>query len=1336
LLIYPKLQLNLIISISSYTTGRAVFGRCRIKAYVKENTVDISSLDAYPFLERYIEQFDGVIDFFFSMSELLAVSGKSSLDELEVYVVAQVEDPYFEDLSNGSFITTLYDPKIRLKFLGSQPRAFKPKMPYTTYISVAQQDGTPLPPERARNSYVRVLVELNGAASMGQLALPIGPNSIVSYTFTPDASITFLAVTAVFVENNIDDPNSVIKERGIRYKSLSNSYIYVTSSTTNPQVGDYMIFTVKVSHPVDNVFYHIVSASRIIFTDVLNMNNKQKTFDVGLTREMAPSAHIVVYFVRYDGELVADSYNFHVNASSVQNKVNMTINRRKDFTGDTIEILAYASPQSFVGFAALDESLIRLYNGGNIITELMLYDELYSFDTHANTSFHQTWNAELGFAADRIFYPSQSYAYDAMSTFSYTGLLLFTDLPVIDTLNQSYTTCNASYGLHPCLDGATCYNSRQRCDGVCQCPRDCSDETNCPERIQFYRPLHERFSPKIERIYQLSWLWKDSFTLPDGRVQFRAEVSKDIANYVVSAFAVSRLSGFGVLKIPGRIATTRQFYIQVEMPPECRLGEQLGIRVDAFNFQSQRIEGLIILHPSEDYRFVNVEKDGLVSSFAPKLSTGQHHVLLIIQPGKSRRIHIPIVPLRSGIIEVTIEALSGANRDRYTNQIQVRYEGVTNVYHTPYLLSLVNMPRMISEFEIVTNQTFLLPLQQIWTFIPGSPSAQVFINGDVCGPFFFLGYDNFMNTDNYLKKSFAAIEAGIFSFGTMLYNLMYMRQGHGGRNFPLENVLKILEWVNHEYLRIMICYDQRGFFTQYGVPGTESVWVTSWAITVIKDGVDPVWEQYSLYIDPELLNNTVIWLISQQNPINGSWAETGPVYDRKFVSNWTRDWDGSMVQLNLSLTAQVLIALKVNSDIRGYAAKIISNSINKARMYLEQHFTKITDAFERAIVTYALHITNSPIKDMAMQILNQTKFKNDYGIYWSNWEIPRMRIYWPSKNPRQNWKPESSHEGYAVATTAYALLTHILRADSYNKYEIMTWLQTQRNYLGGMSSTYDSLLAHRALVLYAISTGDTIQNYNININFTSSSSADLDMNYLSINDSNIIQLQEYDIQNVWGNLLVDGQGTGYALVQLRVMYNVEYPWLIRKPPYEAFNMTLQTRLYGRNFSHIDYHVCLNWLPQNVVNLYSNRSGHAQFELQIPTGYRIEERYLKTLIGELRNLGDAENAPGPQVNFLFDFLDLDPICFSFTLERYLPVANLSRYYEMKVFEYHEPGNANRSMYFLRDIFGLDICEVCGSYQCPYCPYYAFAVRSHQINPVVLLLSFIFFFIATFKYFVVS
>ena len=134
-------------------------------------------------------------------------------------------------------------------------------------------------------------------------------------------------------------------------------------------------------------------------------------------------------------------------------------------------------------------------------------------------------------------------------------------------LNESSQTSN------PCLDGSSCFTNEQYCDGICNCLYDCYDETNCPETNQrFFRPIHERFNPKIERIYQLSWLWEDQFTLPDGRVQFRAEMSKDIANYVVSFFAVSRLAGFGLLKSPIHISSVRQFYIQVEIPDECRLG--------------------------------------------------------------------------------------------------------------------------------------------------------------------------------------------------------------------------------------------------------------------------------------------------------------------------------------------------------------------------------------------------------------------------------------------------------------------------------------------------------------------------------------------------------------------------------------------------------------------------------------------------------------------------------------------------------------------------------------------------------------------------------------------
>jgi hypothetical protein len=350
-----------------------------------------------------------------------------------------------------------------------------------------------------------------------------------------------------------------------------------------------------------------------------------------------------------------------------------------------------------------------------------------------------------------------------------------------------------------------------------------------------------------------------------------------------------------------------------------------------------------------------------------------------------------------------------------------------------------------------------------------------------------------------------------------------MRQGHGSKSFKTKSYEKIISMLIYEMLRIQCNYESDGYFSEYGIPGTESIWLTSWAVTVIKDGMDPQWERDGLFIDPKLINQTVLWLVSKQNQINGSWTEIGPIYDRRFNSNFTKDWDGSIIQLNLALTAKVLIALVANSDVRGEAASIVSIAINRARLYLEKHFSKITDIFERCIVTYALHLTNSPIKDIAFKLLNQTKIKDDNGIYWSNWIIPKAKINWPSKNPRQFWKPESNHEAYAVTATSYALLTYLFRADA-NKFEIVNWLITQKNYFAGMTSTYDSLIAHKALVLYAISTGDSFQNYNINIKLKSSSSDDLSSQSFTVDDYNMIDPQYFELDKVWGSLELDAKG--------------------------------------------------------------------------------------------------------------------------------------------------------------------------------------------------------------------
>lgn len=191
---------------------------------------------------------------------------------------------------------------------------------------------------------------------------------------------------------------------------------------------------------------------------------------------------------------------------------------------------------------------------------------------------------------------------------------------------------------------------------------------------------------------------------------------------------------------------------------------------------------------------------------------------------------------------------------------------------------------------------------------------------------------------------------------------------------------------------------------------------------------------------------------------------------------------------------------------------------------------------------------------------------------------------------------------------------------------------------------------------------------------------------------------------------------------MHVGVNVEFNSRVRRPAYVPFSIDVQPMLSGRNFSTIDYNICLAWRTENVEVLKASRSGSVFIEVQIPTGYRVEERDLKVMIRGLytRNLREAENWPG-QVNFGFDYIDFDPICFQFQAKRWIPVANVSRYYEVRAYEWFEPGNMNRSVYTLRNLFALDICEVCGSYQCPYCPYYSHG--TFLIQSTILIIFFV-------------
>ena len=67
------------------------------------------------------------------------------------------------------------------------------------------------------------------------------------------------------------------------------------------------------------------------------------------------------------------------------------------------------------------------------------------------------------------------------------------------------------------------------------------------------------------------------------------------------------------------------------------------------------------------------------------------------------------------------------------------------------------------------------------------------------------------------------------------------------------------------------------------------------------------------------------------------------------------------------------------------------------------------------------------------------------------------------------------------------------------------------------------------------------------------------------------------------------------------------------------------------------------------------------------------------------------------------------CFEHTVRRYYPVANLTRTRQAVIVEPLRPERFYVRTFNATSLYILSICEVCGSYQCPYCPFYSAAPR---------------------------
>ncbi|XP_015596122.1 CD109 antigen isoform X2 [Cephus cinctus] len=1334
------------IVMANYTSGAPVRGNLTLKASFrpinKAHTTSVQNeiFDRYfNFDEQYpswfkrpnlyedtipvLRFFNGTYKFKYSMTELMQFV--PSLDGMEMTVTATVGERFLDEIIVGYSTARIFNSTIKIRFFGESPQVFKPAMPFELHLVASFHDDSPLRSLQLETARMEVRADIeshtNGRRTIeNQFVISSSDNNAVwSMKFDLRKQL-HLDEGGQHAQQILNDISSMriyaylLDGEGNRaqtellllaHESPSQKHIKVSTSTEKPKVGEYIILHVQTNFYIDTFNYIIMSKGTILLTGQDSMQHNIRTLAIPLSPEMAPVATAVVYYVGRYGEVIADTLTFSVNGIS-RNNFTVFINNKKARTGEKVEVAIYGEPGAYVALSGIDRAFYTM-QAGNELTYSNVITKMAYFGEQTNGTHLHNWLHHDGDPDEVVYFPSSTFGIDANRTFEFVGLVVFTDAIIY----RRPEICNRTQGYGECLSGR-CYRLEKQCDGVPDC-EDGTDESHCIQGnatdLLYFRKW--RFN-RIQRQYDNVWLWKDINIGPHGRQIFNIEVPRRPVHWMITAFSMSPSVGFGMLPKALEYIAVLPFFINVEMPNRSRQGEQIGIRVSVFNYMRYNIEATVALAGSKDYKFVHVEDNGIVQSYRPRTSFGEHQFFIWIPAQDASIVYLPIVPVRLGDIKVHVYATTLIGRDEVTRTVHVEADGLPQYRHESILLDLSNRANVFQYMHVNLTGTPIIPYDEERYYIYGSNKATISVVGDVVGPIFPTMP---VNATSLMGLPMDCAEQNMFSFAANMYTTLYMRLINQ-RNRTQEK--ESFYHMNIGYQRQLSFMNHDGSFSLFRSDWNQSessVWLTAFCARIFQEASFYEWENF-LYIDPEVIAQSVSWVLKHQTE-NGSFYEIRWLPDRKM--NSSVNYENDLIRhRNISLTAHVLITLESVRDLSGGLGSKVALAAANAVKYLERNLKLLDDRgrpYDIAIVAYALLIAKASTAETAFKMLAKHARREGGLTYWGREAVPlppyKLENQKPFLLPRLPYKYDAEN----IETTAYALLVHVARQEVMVE-SIVKWLNAQRLTDGGWASTQDTAWAMKALIDYTVrSRIRDVSSLTVTVEATALPGQ---TKTLYVNEKNIARLQTLEIPEAWGTVKVQAKGAGYAILQMSVQYNVDNKKFQTQPPVKSFDLVTKADFHGRNQSHITYTSCQSWTNVNE----STRSGLAVLDVTIPTGYIIQQQNLDkyVLSKQVRNLQRARFQE-QKVLFYFDYLDQEETCVNFTIERWFPVANMSRYLAVRVYDYYSPERFHESIFDSLSTYILNICEVCGSSQCPYCQIYNGATLFTTPTRFLIILS---------------
>ncbi|XP_071492308.1 pregnancy zone protein-like [Diadema antillarum] len=924
---------------------------------------------------------------------------------------------------------------------------------------------------------------------------------------------------------------------------------------------------------------------------------------------MSPLAHLLVFYIRGDGEVVSANGEIQI-APAFENKVSVEFVEGRE--------VRPGQPTS-------------VFTPVNSINDVQF--------TSSKSCLRQRKEIELPPNSEALWYSKHA---DSSESFRMAGLDFISNFELETRPCWVFTTESSPTWVIGVFDVRQGGNHLQRTSKM---------RTLNPERIEQEPVVDEtQHLAALRSYFPETWLWKLSRIGASGQQVTREEIPHTITDWVASAFCLSPTHGVGVADSTS-IRAFQPFFLSYTLPHSVLRDEKVPVKVSVFNYLTGCLTVELSMTESADFS-IEAEPESPVIEVCGSTPRTMEYELIFSGLGD---IPIRVDAVADRIADENVEIVPGNYTfpvaDVLEDTILVEPEGAEREE------TFSEMICPDDEGDEPYSKMVTLALPEV--IVPGSARGRIQVIGDVIGPVM-------SNLGQLLRMPFGCGEQNMITMAPSIFVMHYLTETN-----QLTNGIssKALEYMENGYQRELTYQLPDGSYSAFGIRDVHgSTWLSAFVLksfSLAKEFME---------VDENNLERTREWLLQHSTDAEGCIIKQGRVIHKEMQGS---------VSSPVTMTAFVTVAM-LESGASPDGHEVVLG------LYCMEYWLNTTspddmNTYALALTSYAFGLGNYfTSQSRALSLLNDRAQEKNGFRFWSSGDVVEKE---------ESLCIHHCHaDSSSVEITAYVLLAHLHQNQPFDEIfddvlPIIRWLNAQRNALGGFSSTQDTVLGLQAVAQFAerVYGPDSPLDLRIDVQTLKSGSNEVTEEFsFDIDNNNHLVLQREDLREVPADLWVTARGSGCALFQAEIRYNVP----VVPPQRSLFNINVTIREWNER-SPSDpatcgdktVHICVRYTGNEV------ETGMAVIEVKMVSGFIPHEDSLETFrdrrgaaIG-LKRIDKYAN--GKPLALYFDSFDSRKRCVPIKVKQDMVVKD-AKSSVIKVYDYYKPDLVSFKNYHLCEL----------------------------------------------------